>query len=371
MKIIILKNHLLEGLRSIESAISNNANLPILNGFLFDAQGGKISLSSTNLEIGVTHIILGKVIEKGSLVVPFYVFNSIIKNLDSERITIEQKEKTLFVTSDNYEASIQGQDPKEFPIIPSLNSKERFIRLPLRSFQERLAQVIVAVQYSEVRPEISGFLMSFGQNRLSFVGTDGFRLVEFYFDQKNVTCTYDEVSCIIPLRAAQELLKIFIPQADSDMLSLYIDPHQVLFETETQSVISRLVDGHFPDYQAIIPKQFQTEMVIRRQDFMNAIKLTSSFSGRAHDLVLKVGENKKYLELFSSDSSLGENNYRIPVKLKGEAFRIVYNWHYLIDGLRIQEGDEVVFRISSPDRPALIRSVLEIPFVYLLMPIKG
>lgn len=368
MKLIILKNNLLEGLNSLEKAVGSNTNLPILKNVLLRTDDSKIVLTATNLELAIKSTLPGKVIETGEITVPFSILFTIVRNLNSERLTLEQKHKQLIINTESYEALVQGQDSKEFPIIPSIHNTEQSMKIGVVQLREALASVIVAAQYTDIRPEISGVFFNYCDGSLRLVTTDSFRLAERVLDPSQAQSTFDAVSFIAPLRTTEELLRIL--DVEEGEVEIFVDANQILFKTATKEIISRLIDGHFPDYQAIIPKQVQTELVANRQELISAVKLISSFSGRGNDITLKVGDNKKFLELYSANSALGENRYRVPVKLKGEKFSIVFNWRYVLDGLRIYRSEEAALGINASDRPAIIRSSDEPSLVYILMPIK-
>jgi len=366
MKLIILKNNLLEGLGSVEKSVSDNANLPILKNVLLKVEDNKITLVSTNLELAIKHYVSGKIIEKGEITVPFNIFANIVRNLNVERIDLENKDRDLIIKTDNYEALIQGQDTGEFPIIPRINNDQNFISLKTDVLKQALAQVIVATQYSDIRPEISGVYLNYQNNFLKLVATDSFRLAEKTLNQDQFKSTLSEFEVIIPFKTAQEVLRII---TDSET-KVFIDPNQILFKTEAQEVTSRLISSRFPDYQAILPKETKNEAMISRAEFIGALKLTSVFAGRANDIVLKVGENKKNLELSSRDSRLGQNRYLIPIKLRGEKFSVAFNWRYLLDGLKIYSAEELILGVNSPDRAVAVKSLAEPTLIYILMPIK-
>jgi len=368
MKLILLKNNLIEGLFSVERSIGINTNLPILKNVLISAENDKIMIAATNLDIAITHIILGKIIESGSITVPLGIFNAIIKNLNSERITLETKENGLFVITDNYEATIQGLDAKDFPIIPDISNKKNSIKIQSLEFLDSMKKVIVATHFSDIRPEISGVYINYSGDKLVFVATDSFRLAEKTINSTSISSDFESVSFILPLHTAEELLRVI---SDSDgEISVFIDQNQALFSTKTKNVTTRLIDGRFPDYQAIIPKETGTEITINRQEFINAIKLTSSFSGKTNDVCLTISENKKAIEIFSSDGSIGENKYKIPIKLKGESLSAVFNWKYILDGLKIYTSEDIVLGTNSPDRPAIIKNTSDKSIIYVVMPIR-
>jgi DNA polymerase-3 subunit beta len=368
MKVIILKNNLLEGLVATERAIGDNVNLPILKNVLFKAQNNKISLTTTNLELAITYTLSGKIIESGEITIPHFIFENIVKNLESERISLELKNKQLILITDNYEALIQGQEAKEFPIIPTIKNKKRFLKIPIDYFKEVLGSVITSTQYSEIRPEISGIFINF-EDQLTLVATDSFRLAERVLEKDRYESEEDgNFSIILPLKTALELQRI-LKEQEAD-LEVFVDPNQILFKTATIELISHLIDGRFPDYKSVIPKQFKTEIFVQRNELISAVRVASSFSGRINDLTLKVGDNKKYLEIYAASSSVGENRYRLPVKLKGEKVSLVLNWRYLLDGLKIFQGEEIMLGINLPDKPISLKSPTEPYLVYVLVPMK-
>jgi len=371
MKLIILKNNLLEGLFSVEKSVGENSNLPILKNVLFLAENNKIKITATNLDLAVTHYLSGKIIEEGKICIPFSLFYNIVKNLSSERIQLEQRNHHLNIKTDNYEATIYGQNSEDFPIIPTIKVKEPSLIFKNKYFKEFLSKVIIAAQYSEVRPEISGLFIYYQDNILKFVATDSFRLAEktLPLESYKITKKTEKIKIIVPLKTAFELLRI-IKNNDSET-ELFIDSHQVLFKTENQDIVSRIIDSEFPDYETVIPKETKFEIIVNRQEMINSIRLTSIFTSRINDITLKVGDNKKFLEIFATESQLGENRYLIPVKLKGEKFSIVFNWRYLLDGLKIYDSEEVSLGINGVDKPALIKALEDKSLVYVLMPIKS
>ncbi|MCX6788366.1 MAG: DNA polymerase III subunit beta [Candidatus Jorgensenbacteria bacterium] len=368
MKLIILKSNIIEGLNAVERAISSVANLPILKNLLIKTENGRILFTCTNLEIAITQVVPGKIIEDGEITVPVSVFAPVAKNLNAERISLEVKEKQILVTTDNYEASIQAQSAKDFPIIPGINEKENVIKMSASRFLEALQNVFVATQYSEIRPEISGVFFRVFDNEIILAATDSFRLAERIMKVENLSIQ-DDISMIIPYKTAEELTR-FLSGEVADV-EIFIEQNQVLFKTSSKQLISRLVDGSFPEYKAIIPKQIQNEATVNKNEFVNAIKLASSFSGKGNSVTISINENKKFLELSSSDSSLGENHYKIPIKFKGEAFTIVFNWRYLLEGTKIYSTEEIILGVNSPDRPAVLKSTNETGIVYVVMPIKS
>jgi len=369
MKCIILKNNLIEGLTAVERSTGFSTNLPILKDVLIKTSQGKIYFIATNLEIAVTEIIPGKVVSDGIIAVPFSIFSSVARNLTSDRITLEEQQGSLSIITDNYEAVVQGHDIKEFPIIPTLSTKDFFAKIDVKLFSEILEKAIIATQYSEIRPEISGIFLKYSRDHLIVAATDSFRLAERIIGSNQAISSFEESSIIIPFKTAEELIRIL--KNEKGEIIIKTDEGQVVFITEKTEMVSRVVDGVFPEYKAIIPKVTENEIVIERIEFINALKLASSFSGKTNDITVTVGDSKKYLDLSSADATLGKNCYKIPIKFKGEPLSIVFNWRFLLDGLKIYTSKEIVIGVNTPERPAVIKSQNEQDIVYVVMPIRN
>ncbi len=368
MKIIILKDKLIEGLKSVEKSIGSGNNLPILKSIkIKGAENNKIKLISTNLELAINHTVSGKVIDSGEAVVPFDIFNNIIKNLKSEKIHIDYKNRKMNIKADNYEGVVNCGNPKEFPIIPTIEDKSKSIKLKSSNFRNILDRVSTATQYSEIRPEINGVYCILDNDQFVFAGTDSFRLIEETLSKDNFESDFNNLDMIIPLNTVDSLLKII--NGDSD-IKVYTDFNQILFEDEKRSVISRLVDGNFPDYENVIPKDTELEITVDREELINAIKLTKNFAGKASDIVFKVSD--KLLEVSSSNDTMGENSYRVPISVKGDKkeIEVSFNWRYVLDGLRVYDEDEVILGFNKPEKPAVIRSKQVNNLVYVVMPIR-
>ncbi|MBI5732896.1 DNA polymerase III subunit beta [Candidatus Jorgensenbacteria bacterium] len=368
MKIIILKKNLLSGLNAVEKAVGMNSNLPVLKDVLLKIDDGKIQLMSTDLELAVKYNLVGKIVENGEIAIPFSVLSSIVKNLVSERVTLEQKDRKLIVSTENYEATIQGQDAHEFPIIPSVHNTKQSIIIPTEAFREALSGVTVAAQYSEIRPEISGMLFKIGDDKLMLVATDTFRLAEYTFLTDRFKSTFDSVSVIVPLRTVQELLRVLSGDSGEN-IEVFIDSNQILFKTRNEEIISRLIDGRFPEYQGIIPREIQSEAIVNRQELLGAIKLVSSCAPRTQDITIRSGDNNKFLEIYSADSALGENNYKIIARVKDGPFSVVFNWRYLLDGVRVYHNEDIALGVN-PSGPVTVRGVGDSALTYVVMPIR-
>lgn len=370
LNIIVLRSKLLEAMQSVQSSVGGGqASLPILRNVLIRVSDGSVQLTTTDLALVVQHAFSGKTSGSGEFTVPFQIFFEIVKNLTSERITLEQSGQALRIVTDNYEASVRGQDAKDFPIIPSIDGSRVSLSFQMDALQEALSHVSFATQFSDIRPEISGVHIHSDGDQLVFVATDSFRLARKVLSPKSFTSSSDSVSFTLPIRTVQDLSRVF--NQDEEEIKVFIDSGQALFETASRRVVSRLVLGSFPDYTQIIPREFRGEAKVQGKEFLHAVKIVSSLSGKTNDMVVEVGGNKKFLEIRASESTLGENVYKIPAKVSGDAFSVIFNWRYILDGLRVYEGGEVELRVGGADKPAALVSPLCPHLLYIVMPIKG
>lgn len=369
MKVIILKTNLKDGLGTVERAVAAGNNLPVLRYVLVKAAGNQVTLAATNLEIGVTTAIPAKIIAEGSVAVPFQAFATIVGNSDAERISLELSSKTLAVRTENYHAKLQTIPSEEFPLIPNIERAEHAMSVDGALLAQALGGITHAAQVSEIRPELSGVLVDFRVHEVKFVATDSFRLAERHLgDQQFTTGIREPFRAILPLRTAEEITRIF---PNGERITLTFDPHQVLVSSEHTRLISRLIDGAYPDYEQIIPKSAACELTVDRLAFVNSVKLVSTFSGKVNDIRVKLREDKKTLEVYSASQSLGENQYLIPVACAGEGFsELSFNWRFLLDGLKMLPGEHVSFGVNGDSKPAMLRSPKERSYFYLLMPIK-
>ncbi len=365
MKFIVIRNNLKDAISIIERI--SGVSLPILKNTLIHTQENKIKLTSTDLEIAITYFINGKVIEDGKFTVPINTFSNVVNNIQNERLNIEKINNQLEIKTDNYQAKIQGFSAEEFPLTPKIKNQSESIEIKSDIFKNTLNQILVATQFSELRPELNSVLLDFSLSNLKIVGTDSFRLSEKTINKDKFNTDHKKTfKFLIPLKTTQELAKIL---RNDQILKIYHDDSQVLFKTEQLEFLSRLIEGSFPDYTAIIPKKFDTEIIVPRHEFINALKLVGIFSGKNNEVKLKIKDNSKVLELVSSDQLLGENNYLLTAKVNGKPREAIFNWRYINDVLGVLDSEDIFLGINNDDDPALIKPTGDGSYIYVLKPI--
>jgi DNA polymerase-3 subunit beta len=367
MKFIALRSNIKEAISIVEKASGDNLNLPILKNVFIETRGGGACLITTNLEIAITCNISGKVIEDGKITVPIGLLSGLISNIQSDRLNFEKKGNNLEIKTDNYSAVLQGLPSDDFPITPKIKNTKNHIEIKGVLLKEAIQQVMAASQFSDLRPELNSILFDFSIENLKCVATDGFRLAE-----KTISATLfstkemEPFRMLVPLKTNQEILRII---KDEDAVRIFRDENQVLFKTESSELISRVMDGTFPDYSQLISSAFTTEIIINREEFFNAIKLAGIFGQKNSEVRIKINNNKKIIEINSADQSLGENNYLLPAKIKGDAAETFFNWKYLANALRAIKTEDVFIGLGEEVSPALIKSITDNSYFYILKPI--
>lgn len=367
MKLIILTENLKKGLNVVKNIVGKNMNLPILNSILINFNDNKLKLSATNLEIGINYYLKSVVEEKGKIAVPIKTFSDFILNLKDEKINLSLKDNILNIQSENLKTKIVCFDPKDFPLIPKLKNNN-IVTLPSRVLRNLFSAVLDSISLSQTRPELNGVYVNFTNSNISFASTDSFRLTERVIDQK---CT-KEVAVIIPRNTVLELIRIF---SDTDQdISINIDENQIQFLSDNFDIVSRLIDGRYPEYKKVIPSKYISKIIYEREDLQNKIKLAGLFTSNINDIGIKVDE--KETVIFSKDSDKGEFSAKIkPLKdfdyKIEEPFEVLLNYNYLIDGLKNIPSDKVVLKYTGEGAPIVFEPLdNELKHVYLIMPLK-
>ncbi len=377
MNFTILTKELKKGISIAERVTGKNLTLPVLENVLIEALPNFLKISATDLELGIQWWGMCKTEKEGKIVVPAKLLSQIASSLTEEKINIKEKSNTLIIEAKNYKTQIKGFNSDEFPIIPTF-SKDVFIEVELKKMKEGIISVVDMVSSSQIKPEITGIYFSFGKETIKLVATDSFRLAEktITLKQGYKNIFKGEVNFILPQRAAKELINI-INDEEEKVLRIYLSESQVLFETFLSTVdhpeinlISRQIEGEYPSYQEIIPKEGKTKIILNKDEFLKQIKTAGIFGGRTNEVILKIAAQEKEIEIFSQDADIGEANLTIPAKIEGNSLKVSFNWKFLADGLANIKSSEISFEFQGDDGPAVIRPVGDSSYLYVVMPIK-
>jgi DNA polymerase III subunit beta len=374
LKIFSLQENLKQGLALVSHISGKNINLPILNNVLIKAEEGKIKLITTNLEVGISSVIRGKIEGEGLFTVNSKIISDCINLLPNKKIGLEQSGNDLLVDCENYQAKVRGQSAEEFPLIPEVDRKNYF-SAEAEEVKKAISQIIFATAMSETRLELSGVLFVFSGNNLIMAATDSYRLAEKKIKIKSNS--EEDKKIIVPAKTLQELLRILSVSLGDEVeektseIKFYISENQILFTYGSTELVSRLIEGQYPDYQQIIPNNSKTKISINQQELVRAVKMASLFSKTGiNDVNLDFPVGKNQVVISSVSGQTGENITNLEAKVSGDDNSIVVNYRYLLEGLNNIEKETVKIEIIDSNTPCVIRPEQDESYVYIIMPIK-
>lgn len=364
MKFISDKNLLEENFLIAEKFTGKNINLPILENVLLETKGDILNLNATNLEYAINLEIKGKGEKDGKVSVSAKILSQLIHSIKEKEIKLEEKEGNLLIKSNSVNVKINGGPVNDFPIIPKIKKSFSSV-LDGYSLKTGLEKVLPAVSNSEFKPELGGVFFNSSKKTTKLAATDTFRLAEFTIKTNNSNLV-DDFKFILPAKLSSELSRIL---KNEEEVNVSFGENQVLLEFSNSKIISRVIDGSFPDYEGIIPKSFNSEVVINRDKLFQNIRSSSIFASRLQDVSLNFGH--KQLEISTSNPEVGEYKVFVPVEMfSGKELKISFNYRYLLDALGVIEGKEVFIGLSSENAPVLIRDNSDISYLYILMPLR-
>lgn len=368
MKFTCTQENLAKGLSIVNHLAGKNTTLPILNNVLLKVENGVLELSTTNLEVGVKCQVRGKIEKEGEFTVQARLLSDYVNLLPSEPVNLELKDSEIHVSCQNFETKIKGMTAEDFPLIGSIKSKGS-ATMEIEEFRQSLSQVLFAVALDETRPEISGVYFQFGKDGLTLAATDSFRLAERVTKLKEGK---DEAKFIVPYRTLQELNRILGDSTENEEMTISWSDNQVSFQFDGIDLISRLIEGQYPDYRQIIPENFKTELVIDTKECIQLVKSASLFCRAGiNDVHFVVDTKKNQLEVKAANSQLGENKGAISSEASGEANDIVFNYRYVLDGLNNANTSQVRIKLIDKHNPGLFLPEGETGYTYIIMPIKS
>jgi DNA polymerase-3 subunit beta len=381
MKVSCQQEQLAKGLSIVGRAVSTKTTLPVLNNILLatdNENGGRLKLAATNLEISITVWVPATVQEEGDITVPARLLSEFVGSLGSQgkdstiQLTLDQPTLTLHVKGGRYEANIKGIASEDFPSIQSMSNSANSISVEAGVLKEAINQVAFAASTDETRPVLTGIFANFSGNKVVLAAADSFRLAV------RTAGLASEVgqafTAILPSRAMTELARI-IPDDDSLVeISVNANKSQALFKTETVHFTSSLIEGNFPNYQQIIPKNYQTRAVLETSSLSQAVRTAGIFAKDSGGNIVKLsilpGEDVTpgSLLLTANAAEVGDNRNEIDASVDGQNAQIAFNAKYMIDVLNVITTGQVALELQSPSNPGVVRPVGKDDYVHVIMP---
>jgi DNA polymerase-3 subunit beta len=363
MKLTVERNELLEGLQTVQNIVNPRSPLPILSNALLAADGESITISTTDLEVSVRCKVNSEVEDGGSTTIPVRRISSIVRELPEGTVIIEvddDDQAAIRCGSSYYK--IVGLSGEEFPSIPQPDEGAFRYHMDQGVFREMLKKTSYAASTDETRRVLNGVLLSFKEGKLTMVATDGRRLA---FVESEVEFPEDEsVDIILPSKVVTELQHVL---KDDGELSISMKDKQVIFEFGGVMVVSKLIDGTYPNFRQVIPSQCEERVTVEREALLSALKRTSLItSDRSCPTKLTFADNN--LEILTSIQGVGEAREKIPVKYSGEEITVAFNAEFVMDPLKNLANDEIAIELTDSVSPSVIKC--DIPFLYVLMPMR-
>jgi DNA polymerase III subunit beta len=369
VKLSLMQENLARGLQVVGRAVSSRATLPVLSNVLLRTEDAGLKLTTTNLEIGITCWVPGKIETDGTLTVPARLFADIVNSLPpGERVDLESDgADSLRIRSGRFRAHIKGIEADEFPAIPSAGERPT-TRVAQKVLRSALGEVAFAAASDESRPILTGVLTRFVGDRLTLAAADNYRIAVKTID---VLDPVEEKSVVVPARSYTELARILSDSDDPVDVVLAPAKNQVLFHVDGIDLITRLVDGQFPNYQQVLPTSHSTRAVVDREDLLKATRLSALIASSSANVVkITVPGDGAGTVAVSANAEIGDNEGEIEAAVEGEGTTIAFNARFLTEVLQNLDAHQLALEFNGPLSPGVLRPIGDPDYVHVIMPVR-
>lgn len=376
MKFDIQKTKIEVAITKAARIAGKHLTLPVLSCVYLEASGEDLlTIKSTNLDVGIEIELKAKVLESGTTAVPAGVLLGLISSIKEENLQFETVDNNIKITSGKNSAIIKSLPHEDFPSIPKLkikneqnqeaDSKYKTIKMNSKELVLGFKSVWYSASNSNIKPELGSVFIHGGENSLIFVSTDSFRLAE---KKINTKIHNDFPQTLIPYKNAIEAVKL-LEEYDGE-IEIIFEKNQAAFVAGNIYMVSRLVDGSFPDYRQIIPKVFECEATVLKADLLNGIKVSNIFSGSLNQVKVKLNTKDKNIEIESKSSEVGEYKESIKAVISGSNLELSFNSKYIIESFQSIPDDSLSLRFGGSGKPLIISGSSDKSFVYMVMPMN-
>jgi len=373
MKVTVLQENLARGLGIVSKAVSPRSTLPVLANVLVASDEGRLRLSATNLEMGITCWISARIEEEGSTTVPARTFSDLVGTLPSDQVLLklDTSTQTLNVRGGTSTNDIKCIDAQEFPPLP-VPDFDGAVQINVGDFREMIHQVVFAASSDEARPVLMGVLVQVDKDKLTMAAADGFRLSV----RKAVLSTPSpgSVSAIVPAQALKELARVATDGEEPIYMVLPKGRGQVVFRVKDVEVVSQLIDGTFPDYQQIIPRSYKSRTLVSTSSLLKACKQAEIFAREGSNVArfnIKTAQGEMQpseVEITATSEETGKNETIVEATVDGGGLLIAFNVKFLREALEVIRTPNVALETSAPNAPGVVKPVGDDQFLHVIMP---
>jgi DNA polymerase-3 subunit beta len=373
MNVSVMQENLARGLGIVSRAVSSRATLPVLANVLLRTQDGGLKLTATNLEIGINCWVAGKVSEEGEITVPAKLLTDLVASFPNQRIdlVLSPKDRTLKVTCAGSRSSIKGIEADEFPVVAAIGDAPA-TSVDGRALREALGEVVFAAATDESRPILTGVLTRLTGSQMTLAAADNYRIAVRHLELASPV--NGEILIVVPGRSYGELMRI-LPDGEAPVeITVTPNKSQVLFHAEGIDLVSRLIEGQFPNYEPVIPTAHTSRAVIDREAFLAGARRASIFARDSANIVkIAVGseeEDASAVSISAHAADIGDAADSLDATVEGSPTTIAFNARYLIDVLSNLGAEEAALELSGPLAPGVIRGIGKDDYVHVIMPVR-
>ncbi|MEX1296597.1 MAG: DNA polymerase III subunit beta [Candidatus Limnocylindrales bacterium] len=370
VKLSLMQENLARGLSLVSRAVSSRATLPVLANVLLKTQDGGLRLTATNLEIGISVWVPGKIENEGTMTVPARLITDVVGGLPTgERVDLEMEgEDTLLMNAGSYKTRLRGIDAEEFPVIPAAGDQPT-TQVSQKALRRALSEVTFAAAADETRPILTGVLTQFSEKTLTLAAADNYRIAVKTLELMNPV---DDTSVVIPARSFTELMRVLGDTDDPVDIILAQAKSQVIFKVDTTEVVSRLIDGQFPNYQSVLPTSHSTRALVDRDELLQAVRLTALIASSSANVVrLGFGEEEHPGSVsVNAKADIGDAEGQVEAQLEGDPVTIAFNARYMVEALQNMEAEQLAVELSGPLAPGVLKPVDDPAYVHVIMPVR-
>lgn len=365
MKVVLQKEHLYNALAATERITGKNLSLPVLRCVLLVAEKKELIIRATNLDLGIEVRVAADVSEEGTVAVPADTFFTLLSTLSYEGpLTLSVIEGFMMISTPKSTTRVALMSHEDFPRLPKISDQNLF-SIQAKDFVSGLRSVWWSASVSSIKPELSSVYIYANGEHLLCVATDSFRLAE---KKVNISKIGKLDTLLIPLKNVTEIIRHL--ENFSGEVVVYGDVNQVGFTLGNVYITSRAVDGVFPDYKQIIPKTFETEVTLLKQDLADALKHVRIFSGQFNKLSVNIDHAKKQCVVETTNPESGESSVSLDCAITGPDIQMSFNYAYILDALQTVQTDSVTLQFAGVGKPTQMRSVGDQSFIYIVMPMN-